>query len=65
MDYYSLVMGAYIAGIVLMLNGAVQLAVRNRKGLWKEGGANFVTGVIVAGGGIGGMVWLIMRAVAS
>jgi len=39
MDYFTILMGSYIAGMVLMLNGAVQLAVRNKTGPWKEGGA--------------------------
>jgi len=38
MDYFTILMGSYIAGMVLMLNGAVQLAVRNKTGPWKEGG---------------------------
>ena len=60
MDYFTILMGSYIAGMVLMLNGAVQLAVRNKTGPWKEGGGNFVTGIIVAGVSIGLLVGLIL-----
>jgi hypothetical protein len=38
-----------IAGTVLMLNGAVQLCVRNKTGPWKEGGASLLAGAIVVG----------------
>jgi hypothetical protein len=62
MDYGSILAGVWlatiIAGTVLMLNGVVQLAVRNKTGPWKEGGANFLAGIIVAGVSIGLMVWL-------
>ena len=67
MDYRSLVAGVWlavvIAGIVLMLNGAVQLAVRNKTGPWKDGGATFLAGIIVAGVSIGLMVWLGFRLI--
>lgn len=67
MDYRSLVAGVWlavvIAGIVLMLNGAVQLAVRNKTGPWKDGGANFLAGIIVEGVSIGLMVWLGFRLI--
>jgi VIT1/CCC1 family predicted Fe2+/Mn2+ transporter len=67
MDYRSLMSGVWlavvIAGIVLMLNGAVQLAVRNKTGPWKDGGANFLAGIIVAGVSIGLMVWLGFRLI--
>jgi hypothetical protein len=62
MDYGSILAGVWlatiIAGLVLMLNGAVQLAVRNKTGPWKDGGANFLAGIIVAGVSLGVMVWL-------
>jgi hypothetical protein len=51
-------LGTVIAGMVLILNGAVQLAVRNKTGPWKDGGASFLAGIIVAGVSIGVMVWL-------
>ena len=67
MDYRSLVAGVWlavvIAGIVLMLNGALQLAVRNKTGPWKDGGATFLAGIIVAGVSIGLMVWLGFRLI--
>jgi len=61
MDYQTIVigvwMGAIIAGIVLMLNGVVQLVVRNKTGPWKDGGASLLAGIIVAGMSVGLMVW--------
>jgi len=45
------------------LNGAVQLAVRNKTGPWKDGGASFLAGIIVAGVSIGMMVWLGSRLI--
>jgi hypothetical protein len=61
MDYETIVivvwMGAIVAGIVLMLNGVVQLVVRNRTGPWKDGGASLLAGIIVAGVSIGLMMW--------
>jgi hypothetical protein len=47
--YTMILLGSLIAGIVLMVNGVVQLLVRNKTGLWKDGGANLVAGIIVAG----------------
>jgi hypothetical protein len=38
-----------IAGMVLLLNGVVQLCVRNKTGPWKEGGASLLAGAIVVG----------------
>jgi len=38
-----------IAGLVVLLNGVVQVCVRNKTGRWKEGGASVLAGVIVAG----------------
>ncbi len=65
MDASTILMGFYTAGLVLAFNGAVQLAVRNKTGVWKEGGANLVTGGIVAGVAIILMVWLVVNAVIS
>ena len=56
-------LGAVIAGMVLALNGLVQLAVRNKTGPWKEGGASLLAGAIVAGVSISLMVWLGYRLV--
>jgi hypothetical protein len=68
MDWRSLVIFVWlavtIAGIVLALNGLVQLAVRNKIGRWKDGGASLLTGVIVAGVLIAVMVlWLGQRLI--
>lgn len=49
--------GACAAGIVLLVNGVVQLAVRNKTGPWKEGGESLLAGAIVAGVSIGTMLW--------
>ena len=65
MDSATILMGFYTAGLVLAFNGAVQLAVRNKTGAWKDGGANLLTGGIVAGVSIGLMVWLVVKAVIS
>ena len=48
------------AGFVLMLSGAVQLAVRNKTGVWKDGGAKLLVGFIVAGVFIGLYVWAML-----
>lgn len=50
-------LSGYLAGTVLMLNGMVQLAVRNKRGAWKDGGASLLAGIIVAGVLVGLMVW--------
>ena len=68
MDWRSLVIFVWLAlttaGIVLALNGLVQLAVRNRTGPWKDGGASLSAGVIVAGVLIAVMVlWLGWRLI--
>jgi hypothetical protein len=47
--YFVTLLGSFISGMVLMVNGVVQLLVRNKTGPWKDGGANFVAGIIVAG----------------
>jgi len=39
----------FIAGLVLLFNGVVQVCIRNRTGKWKEGGASLLAGVIIAG----------------
>jgi hypothetical protein len=44
-----ILVGFFIAGLVLAFNGVVQLFVRNKTGPWKEGGANFLAGAIIAG----------------
>lgn len=46
--YTVILLGSFIAGMVLMVNGVVQLLVRNKTGPWKDGGANLVAGIIVA-----------------
>jgi len=46
--YIVILLGSFIAGMVLMVNGVVQLLVRNKTGPWKDGGANLVAGIIVA-----------------
>jgi hypothetical protein len=38
-----------IAGPLLLFNGAVQLCVRKKTGLWKEGLATLLAGAIIAG----------------
>jgi hypothetical protein len=38
-----------IAGLVVLFSGVVQVCVRNRTGRWKEGGADVLAGVILAG----------------
>jgi len=47
-----------IAGILLILSGAVQLVVRNKKGLWRDGGAYLLTGFIVIGVLLGLLAWI-------
>jgi hypothetical protein len=47
-----------VAGFVVMLSGVVQLAVRKKTGLWKDGGANLLAGFIVAGVCIGLATWI-------
>jgi hypothetical protein len=42
--------GFLIVGLVLALNGVVQLCVRKKTGPWKEGGASLLAGAIIAGG---------------
>jgi len=39
----------FIAGLVVLFSGVVQVCVRNKTGRWKEGGASVLAGVIVAG----------------
>lgn len=62
MDYYYIMTSVWFAtivsGMVLALNGVVRLAVRNREGPWKDGGASLFAGVIVAGLAIGLMLWI-------
>jgi hypothetical protein len=47
MEYFSLVLGANIAGIVIAFNGVVHLCVRKKTGPWKEGGASLLAGAII------------------
>jgi hypothetical protein len=47
-----------IAGVLLILGGAVQLVVRNKKGLWRDGGAYLLTGFIVIGVLLGLLAWI-------
>ena len=56
-------LGSFIAGMVIMVNGVVQLLVRNKTGPWKDGGANFVAGIIVAGVSIAVLVGLGMMTI--
>ena len=60
MDAITILMGFYTAGLVLAFHGAVELAVRKKTGAWKEGGANFLAGGIIAGVAIGVMVYIII-----
>ena len=39
--------GFLMVGLVLALNGVVQLCVRNKTGPWKEGGASLLAGAII------------------
>jgi len=54
----TVLVGFFIAGLVLAFNGVVQLFVRNKTGPWKEGGANFLAGAIIAGVSIGVLMML-------
>jgi predicted phage tail protein len=45
-----------IAGLVLALNGVVQLCVKKKTGPWKEGGASLLAGAIIAGVSLFGAV---------
>jgi uncharacterized membrane protein HdeD (DUF308 family) len=47
--YLSLFLGFITAGLVLALAGAVQLCVKNKTGLWKEGRATLLAGAIIVG----------------
>jgi hypothetical protein len=38
-----------VAGLILLFNGVVQLCIRKKTGLWKEGGASLLAGAIIAG----------------
>jgi hypothetical protein len=48
MEYFSLVLGAHTAGLVIAFSGVVQLCVRKKTGPWKEGGASLLAGAILA-----------------
>lgn len=67
MNSESILIGVWLAGViagmVLALNGLVQLAVRNKTGPWKDGGASLLAGIIVAGVLISLMVWLGSRLI--
>ena len=56
-------LGSFIAGMVIMVNGVVQLLVRNKMGPWKDGGASLVAGIIVAGVSIAVLVGLGMMTI--
>jgi len=59
-DYDWLFFSLVIAGLVLFFNGVVQLRGEKETGLWKEGGASLLAGIIVTGVTIGLMFWLRM-----
>ena len=55
-----LFVGFLIVGLVIALNGLVQLCVRKKTGLWKEGGASLLAGAIIVGVlvlGLPGLLW--------
>jgi hypothetical protein len=55
-----LLIGFFIAGLVLAFNGVGQLGVREETGWWKEGGASLLAGVIIVGVSIywlPGLLW--------
>lgn len=62
MDYRSMVVFVWwailTAGVILALSGLVRLAVRNKAGPWKDGGASLLSGVIVTGVLVALMLWL-------
>jgi hypothetical protein len=58
MAYEFILYSSSIAGMVLLLNGVVQLAVRNKTGPWKDGGASLLAGIIVVGVSLGVLMWL-------
>lgn len=53
------------AGILLIVSGGVQLAVRKKTGLWKEGGAKLLAGFIIAAVFIGLVVWSMLSLYAG
>lgn len=53
------------AGILLIVSGGVQLAVRKKTGLWKDGGAKLLAGFIVAAVFIGLVVWSMLTLYPS
>ena len=57
MDYTMVLFAGAVAGLVVLLNGVVQLAVRNKTGVWRDGGASVLVGIIVAGVSVGLLVW--------
>jgi hypothetical protein len=57
---YLMGSGILIVGLVLFFNGVVQLRGEQETGLWKEGGASLLAGIIVTGVTIGLMFWLRM-----
>jgi len=59
-----LFVGFLIVGLVIALNGLVQLCVRKKTGPWKEGGASLLAGAIIAGVSIF-LVWLSWMGVAE
>jgi hypothetical protein len=57
----TILVSLFIAGLVLLFNGVVQLSVRKKTGPWKEGGASLLAGAIIAGASIGMLVLVGMR----
>ena len=63
--FTMVLLGSFIAGMVLMVSGVVQLLVRNKTGPWKDGGANLVAGIIVAAVSLVVMVGIGMMDIPS
>lgn len=59
----TILVGFFIAGLVLAFNGMVQLCVRNKTGPWKEGGASLLAGAIILGVSIGVLVIIEMMVI--
>ncbi len=62
MDYATIFLGTYIAGVIVAITGIVKLITRNRTNFWSQGGAEFIAGLIVAGIAIGLMFFIVGRA---
>ena len=63
MDYATILLGTYIAGLIVAITGIVKLTTRKLSRKWSEGGAELVAGLIVTGIAIGLMFYLVGRAV--